>query len=291
MPTSPTAPSSVPDFPAIGDATYNTKAYNWATHMDAVFPGEMQALATNAYNNAVEADTDATTATTQAGIATAKAVLTAADAIATAADRVQTGLDRAAADASAVAASKLNLGNKTSAPTLDNQGAALLAGATYYDTVLNKWRVWTGSAWGDGVSAVAGVSSVNGVAGAVTGIATTSDITAERTAAATLTNKTLTGYTETVYALSGTTPAFSEANGSIQTWTLSGASTPTDSMTTGQSITLVITPGAYSITWPSVTWTKQGGSGAAPTLYSAGKTTVILWKIGSTLYGSHLGDM
>lgn len=106
----------------------------------------------------------------------------------------------------------------------------------------------------------------------------------------TLTNKTLTGYTETVYALSGTTPAFTEANGSIQTWTLSGASTPTDSLTTGQSLILQITPGAYSITWPSVTWTKQGGSGAAPTLYSAGKTNVILWKVGSTLYGSHLGD-
>lgn len=73
MPTSPTAPTAVPDFPAIGDASYNTKAYNWATHMDATYPAEMQALATNAYNNAVEADTDATTATTQAGIATTQA--------------------------------------------------------------------------------------------------------------------------------------------------------------------------------------------------------------------------
>jgi hypothetical protein len=73
MPTSPTAPTAVPDFPAIGDASYNTKAYNWATHMDATYPTEMQALATNAYNNAVEADADATTATTQAGIATTQA--------------------------------------------------------------------------------------------------------------------------------------------------------------------------------------------------------------------------
>lgn len=71
MPTSPTAPTAVPDFPAIGDASYNTKAYNWATHMDATYPTEMQALATNAYSNAVEADADATTATTKAAEAVA----------------------------------------------------------------------------------------------------------------------------------------------------------------------------------------------------------------------------
>lgn len=84
MPTSPTAPSAVPDFPAIGDASYNTKAYNWATHMDAVFPGEMQALATNVYNNAVEADADATTATTKAAeaVAAAAAAITTANAAA-----------------------------------------------------------------------------------------------------------------------------------------------------------------------------------------------------------------
>ena len=73
MPTSPTAPTAVPDFPAIGDASYNTKAYNWATHMDATYPAEMLALATNTYNNAVEADADATTATTKAAEAVAAA--------------------------------------------------------------------------------------------------------------------------------------------------------------------------------------------------------------------------
>jgi hypothetical protein len=127
------------------------------------------------------------------------------------------------------------------------------------------------------------VTSVNGASGAVTGIVDTGT-------AQTLTNKTLTGYTETVYALTGTTPAFTEANGSIQTWTLSAASTPTDALTTGQSLILQITPGANTLTWPSVVWTKQGGGGAAPTLYSAGKTNVILWKVGATLFGSHLGD-
>ena len=110
---------------------------------------------------------------------------------------------------------------------------------------------------------------------------------ATKTGVEALTNKTI---TDTVFTLTGTTPAFTATNGAVQTWTLSAASTPTNALTTGQSIILVITPGANTITWPSVTWTKQGGSGAAPTLFSAGKTSVVLWMVGSTLYGSHLGD-
>lgn len=103
----------------------------------------------------------------------------------------------------------------------------------------------------------------------------------------TLTNKTI---TETVFAVTGTTPALTATNGAVQTWALTAASTPTNALTSGQSIILVITPGAYTITWPSVVWTKQGGSGAAPTLFTAGKTSVVLWMVGSQLYGSHLGD-
>lgn len=103
----------------------------------------------------------------------------------------------------------------------------------------------------------------------------------------TLTNKTI---TETVFVVTGTTPALAATNGAVQTWTLTAASAPTDGLSNGQSIILVITPGAFAITWPSVVWTKQGGSGAAPTLFSAGKTSVVLWKVGAVLYGSHLGD-
>ena len=102
-----------------------------------------------------------------------------------------------------------------------------------------------------------------------------------------LTNKTI---TDIVFALTGTTPAFTATNGAVQTWTLTAASTPTNALTSGQSIILVITPGAFAVTWPSVVWTKQGGSGAAPTLFSAGKTSVVLWMVGAVLYGSHLGD-
>jgi hypothetical protein len=118
-------------------------------------------------------------------------------------------------------------------------------------------------------------------------LAKLTDIVAERTALASLTNKTI---TETVFAVTGTTPALLATNGAVQTWTLTAASTPTNSLTSGQSIILVITPGSFAITWPGATWTKIGGSGALPTLFTAGKTTVVLWQVGSNLYGSHLGD-
>jgi hypothetical protein len=98
------------------------------------------------------------------------------------------------------------------------------------------------------------------------------------------------GYREQVGTLTGTSPAITVSGGSVKTWTLSAASTPTVSLTSGQSIILVITPGSFAITWPTILWTKQGGSGTLPALFSAGKTSIILWMVGSTLYGSHLGD-
>lgn len=124
----------------------------------------------------------------------------------------------------------------------------------------------------------------------------------------TLTNKTLTspvlntatasglvlndGYTEEVFAVTGTTPTLSPTNGSIQTWTLSASSTPTaGTWAEGQSITLMIDDGtAYAITWTSlpVTWKTNGG--VAPTLLTSGFTPIILYKVGTTIYGARVGD-
>ena len=160
-----------PDFPALSDralGTYNSKAYAWATAIQDSTGPNIHAIAVTAKSNA-----DAAAANTiladedrvQTGLDRAA---TAADRVQTGLDRAQTGLDRTAAADSAVQASKLNLGNKSTPPTLDNQGEALLAGSTYYDTTLGKWRVWTGAAWGDGISTVAGVSSIDGQSGPLT---------------------------------------------------------------------------------------------------------------------------
>jgi len=97
------------------------------------------------------------------------------------------------------------------------------------------------------------------------------------------------GIAENVYALSGTTPALNPTNGTIQTWTLSGNSTPTDSLSSGESITLMINDGtAYTITWPTITWVNN--LGIAPTLATSGYTTIIIWKVSTTLYGALVGD-
>lgn len=99
----------------------------------------------------------------------------------------------------------------------------------------------------------------------------------------------LQGYKETVHTVSGTTPALDPINGTIQVWTLTANSTPTDSIGAGESLTLMIDDGsAYTVTWPTMTWVNNGGS--APTLATSGYTTVTLWKVGSTLYGALVGD-
>lgn len=116
--------------------------------------------------------------------------------------------------------------------------------------------------------------------------------------AETLTNKTLeaasltNGYTEEEFAVTGTTPALSPTNGSIQTWTLSGASTPTaGTWAAGQSMTLMVDDGtAYTVTWTSLAVTWKTGAGVAPTLNTTGLTAIALWKVGTTIYGARVGD-
>lgn len=126
---------------------------------------EVDVDAANAASAAAGAS--ATAAASSASAALASQTASGLSAASAAASAVASAASATSASDSAIAASKLNLGNKSAPPTVDNQGAPLLAGATYYDTTSNKWRVWTGSAWGDGISALAGVSSINGQTGDV----------------------------------------------------------------------------------------------------------------------------
>lgn len=114
----------------------------------------------------------------------------------------------------------------------------------------------------------------------------------------TIANKTIqsatlnNGYTEQVFAVTGTTPALSPTNGSIQTWTLTAASTPTaGTWASGQSLTLMIDDGtAYTVTWTSVAVTWKTDGGTAPTLNTTGFTVISLWKVGTTIYGARVGN-
>jgi hypothetical protein len=138
--------------------------------------------ASNAASSASTANSAATTATTQAGIATtqatnasnsasaastsatnasnsASAAATSASNAATSASNAATSAtssassasaSQAAADAALAALDSFDdryLGQKASAPTVDNDGNALVTGALYFDTTDDAMKVWDGSAW------------------------------------------------------------------------------------------------------------------------------------------------
>ena len=135
-------------------------------------------------------------------------------------------------------------------------------------------------------------------------VAIEGDTIASLTATQTMTNKTLTApaisnptltgsVVEDVYdhGTPGATPAIEPANGTIQTMTLSENATPTDSMASGESITLMVADGAsaYTVTWTSLV--DEWAGGAAPTLPTTGYAVIVLWKVSTTVYASYAGDM
>lgn len=110
----------------------------------------------------------------------------------------------------------------------------------------------------------------------------------------TVTNKTLGNYTETVFAVvDGVGAVLNPNNGSIQTWTLAANRTPTQaSWAAGQSITLMLneTVSGYTVDWTTLGVVWVGG--IAPSLLPSGGYTVItLWKVGTTIYGSLVGQV
>ena len=111
------------------------------------------------------ASASASTASTQAGIATTKAGESATSATASASSATASASSATAAAGSATSAAatlvdfeELYLGAKSTAPTVDNQGNALVAGALYFNTVSNTMFVYSGSSWAAAGSAVNGTA-------------------------------------------------------------------------------------------------------------------------------------
>lgn len=97
---------------------------------------------------------------------------------------------------------------------------------------------------------------------------------------------------DTVYTIiDGAAFEIDPVNGAIQTVILGASRSPAaTNFEAGQIVLLGVDDGtAYTITWPSVTWVKSGGAASAPTLATTGYTWVMLWKVGSTLYGVETG--
>lgn len=181
----------------------------------------------------------------------------------------------------------LVVGNGTGAFTTTTAPSGSLVGTTDTQTLTGKTISATGNtisglpatsfAYTNGSGVLDGTGSQKAIpAGDVVGTSDTQ----------TLSNKTMLDNYETVYALSGT--AIDPANGSIQTKTFSANTTLTDSLSSGQSLVLMLTGGSsYTITWPTMTWVSSAGN-VEPTLTA--NDVVILWKVGTTLYGGHAGS-
>jgi hypothetical protein len=189
--------------------------------------------------------------------------------------------------------------------TFNNKQDALVSG-TNIKTVNSNSLLGSGNVSVGTVTSITAGTGLSG--GTITGSGTIAidSTVATLTGTQTLTNKTLTSpilnsattntvftlggaIDEKVFAVTGTTPALSPQNGTIQTWTLSANSTPTaGTWNEGESMTIMVLDGtAFTITWTSVAVTWVGGT--APTLDTTKYTVIELWKVGTTIYGALVG--
>lgn len=107
-----------------------------------------------------------------------------------------------------------------------------------------------------------------------------------------LTNKTVSNVTvlgsidEEVYTL--TDSILDPKRGTIQSRTLTGTTSFTDSFSSGESMILMLYGGdAYTVNWPGVSWVSSTGN-SAPTL--AANSVVVLWKVGTPLFAAYAGS-
>jgi hypothetical protein len=168
--TSQTAAATSAASAATSQSAAATSAASAATSASSSLTsqGSSAVSATAAATSATSAATSATAAATSAtsSATSASASLTSANSAATSASAALTSANSAAISAASAATSASSaatsassslttyntyktyyLGTFASAPTLDNQGGALITGATYFNSVTNTMYVYNGSIW------------------------------------------------------------------------------------------------------------------------------------------------
>ena len=129
----------------------NSDASKWTLIVDAA---SASTSATNAATSATAAATSATASATSAtaSASSATSASSSASTATTQASNASTSASNAATSATNAATSYDNfddryLGQKSSDPSVDNDGDALVTGALYFNTSNNVMMVYTGSAW------------------------------------------------------------------------------------------------------------------------------------------------
>jgi hypothetical protein len=196
--------------------------------------------ATNASNSASTATTQATNASNSAAAASTSAsnASTSASAASTSASNASTSASNAAtAQAAAESArdSALSaydnfddryLGAKSTDPTLDNDGNALLTGALYYNTTSNVMKVYTGSAW------VAAYVSATGVLLIANNLSDLNSVSTARTNLGLAIGTNVQAYDADLATIAGLTPTNNYAIiGNGTSWTSSALPTSLPSQT------------------------------------------------------------
>lgn len=179
--TLPTPPSSA------DSATFSTRADNFlaalptfqtqlnsyageANSTQTAINASQTASAQSVINAAAQVALAATQAANSASSATdsaASALKSANSAAASDASRAASIVAQLAAEAALDAFDDKYLGAKAADPTTDNDGNPLQQGAFYVNTLTGFVRVYVGTTWVQGISAIAGVSSINAQQGSL----------------------------------------------------------------------------------------------------------------------------
>lgn len=291
---------AIADAAAVSETNAATSATNSATS------------ATASATSATSSANSATTATTQAGIATTKATeaSTSATNAATSATNAGTSETNAASSATASAGSATNAATSetnaaTSATNSANSATASASSATASAnsaTLSSKWaeevedtEVTTGK-----YSALHHAAKAAASAAAAATFDPSSYYTKTNLDGGQLDNRYYTETESDANFLPTTNPSITGAiteevsvctlalepdNGTVQTYTATGNFTFTDGLAAGQFLTLILTNAGFTPTYPTITWWGD----AEPTLGTTDK--IFFEKIGSTLYGTHVGTI
>jgi hypothetical protein len=234
-----------------------------------------------------------TNATNITAIQNASTNATNAAASAVSAGNAQTAAE-AARDATLTAYDNFDdryLGSKTSDPTLDNDGNALLAGSLYFNSVSGAMKVYTGSAW------VAAYVSGSGYLASANNLSDVASLSSARTNLGLAIGTNVQAYDADLTAIAALAPTadnFIVGNGT--TWTLETPSQARTSLGLGTAATTAASDYLTAAN-PNYIGTLTGGTGivnlgsgqfykdasgnvgigtASPTSYGAGYTVVTL---------------